>query len=310
MKIGLVVYPDCLVSGLLGFSDVLAAANLRAGRRIFSFCWLSERGGNMATANGLNLSTEQIGEPAVDAVLVPGAWRDAHTVLSDDDLGLVEALNRLPPDTQFWSYCTGVCLVARTGRLDGVPATTTWWLRELAGQQFMAVDWRPHHTLVHAAPYATASGVNGYLPLALAVLEAQCGAPMVEDIRRHMVLPRPEGRQTPMQDVPVLVQRGGWLRALIQHIEATPPSELDIPRLAAAMKMSPRTLQRRVLKESSYRCGKLVRLVKMNQVGEQLISTDRPLAVIGEALGFPDDASLRRSFRQMSGMTPREYRNR
>lgn len=310
MNIGLVVYPDCLPAGLFGFSDLLTAANLRAGRRVFSFCWLSEQGGAVSITDGLSLATERIGETLLDAVLVPGAWRDSHTVLDDGDQGLVEALNRLPPATQFLSYCTGVCLVARTGRLDGVPATTTWWLRELVGQQFTSVDWRPHQTLVQASPYATASGVNGYLPLALSLLEAHCGAAMVEDIRRYMVLPRPEGRQTPLQDVPVLVQRGGWLRTLIQRIEAMPPSELGIPRLAAVMNTSPRTLQRRVLQESGYRCGELMRLVKINQVGEQLLSTDRPLAVIGDALGFSDDASLRRRFRQVSGMTPREYRNR
>lgn len=309
MKIGLVVYSDCLPAGLFGFSDVLMAANRRAGRRLFSFCWLSEQGGDTSTANGLNLATEQIGASTIDAVLVPGAWRDAHTALTDEDLGLVEALSELPPSTRFWSYCTGVLLVARTGRLNGCPATTTWWLRELAGKQFTSVQWRFHQTLVQDPHCSTASGVNGYLPLALAILERQCGPTMVEDIRRHMVLPRPESRQTPLQDVPVLVQRSGWLRELIQQIETARPTELDIPRLAAAMNTSPRTLQRRVLQESGYRCGELMRLVKMNQVGELLVSTDRPLAAICNTLGYPDDASLRRSFRQVSGLTPRAYRN-
>ncbi|MFY0665793.1 MAG: helix-turn-helix domain-containing protein [Natronospirillum sp.] len=308
MKIGLVVYPDCLPAGLLAFSDLLLAANLRVGRRAFSFCWLSEEGGPVATANGLPLQTEKLAGANIDAVLIPGAWRDRETAISDADQGLIHALKNMPQSTGFWGYCTGVVLLARTGRLDNTPATTTWWLRELTGEKFPAVQWRPHETLVYSKAYATASGVNGYLPLALAVIADECGAPVVEDIRRHMVLPRPEGRQTPLQDVSILIQRGGWLRSLIQHIEATPATELDTTTLATAMNTSPRTLQRRVLEKSGYSCGKLMRLVKMNQVGEQLISTERSVAVIAHELGFADEASLRRSFRQVSGMTLGQYR--
>lgn len=308
MRIGLIVYPDCLPAGLFGFSDLLLAANLRLGRQRFSFHWLSERGGQLVNANGLPLETEPLGERPVDGVLVPGAWRDATTALSDNDQGLVDALARLPSETRLWSYCTGVCLVARTGRLDTCPATTTWWLRDLAGRRFPSVDWKPHQTLVYGESHATASGVNGYLPLALALLEELCGASLVDDIRRHMVLPRPEDRHTPLQDVPGLLQRGGWMRALVQAIEGTPAFDLNTAGLATAMNTSTRTLQRRVLRESGYRCGELMRLVKLNQVGEQLITTDRALAVIGDALGFPDEASLRRSFRQVAGMTPGDYR--
>ncbi|WP_092383671.1 GlxA family transcriptional regulator [Halopseudomonas salegens] len=308
MNIGLVVYPDCLLAGLLAFSDLLLAANLRADRRHFSFSWLSEQGGDVDTAKGISLQTEKLAEASVDAVLVPGAWRDGEAALAPSDKDLVQALRSLPRTTRYWSYCTGVILVASAGRLDGSPATTTWWLRELAGQQFPAVQWKPHETLVYSSENATASGVNGYLPLALAILEAECGASMVEDIRRYMVLPRPEGRQTPLQDIPALIQRGGWLRSLIRHIEATPASDLATLRLAAAMNTSARTLQRRVLVESGYSCGKLMRLVKLNQVGEQLITSARSVAGIAHELGFADESSLRRSFRQVSGMTPGQYR--
>lgn len=308
MKIGLVVYSDCLPAGLLAFSDMLTAANLRSGRRTFSFSWLSEYGGEVATRNGLTVATQAINAAKVDAVLVPGAWRDTNTALNKGDLDLVTALKRLPDTTQLWSYCTGVCLIAQTGRLDGVSATTTWWLRELVGQQFPRVDWKPHETLVKASYCITASGVNGYLPLALELIQAECGAAMVEGIRRHMMLPRPQGRQTPLQDVPELVQRSNWLRRLIQQIESTPAADLAISPLASAMNTSARTLQRRVVQESDYRCGQLMRLVKINQVGEQLISTSKPLATIGHALGFTDEASLRRSFRQVSGVTPGAYR--
>lgn len=308
MNIGLLLYRDCLPAGLFGFSDLLMAVNQRAGRELFRCQWVSEAGGPLQTANGIALATERLGASRLDGVVVPGAWRDADNAVADADAGLVESLAGLPASTRLWSYCTGVCLVAGTGRLDGVPATTTWWLRDLAGSRFPLVDWRPHQTLVRTGHDDTAAGVNGYLPLGLALLEEQCGGQAVEEIRRHMVLPRPEDHHTPLQDVPGLFRQSLWLRDVIRWVERTPAHGLIIDRLAEFMSTSSRTLQRRVLRESGHRCGQLMRLVKLNQVGEQLISTDRPLAAIGDALGFQDEASLRRSFRQVSGMTPGEYR--
>lgn len=308
MRIGLLLYPDCMPAGLFGFSDLLLAASLRSGQKTFEFDWVSEQGGTIRTANGISLETKPLSQQPLDALVIPGAWRDTDTVIHPHDAIVVAAIRRLPATTRLWSYCTGVCLAAQTRGLDGLPATTTWWLRDRAARAFPDIHWKPNQTLVYTDTHATASGVHGYLPLALAVLEEYLGTTIVEEVRRYMVLPRPATCHTPFQELPLLIQRGGWLRKVIQWIEHTPANRQNIAALANAMRTSPRTLQRRVLRESGYRCGKLMRLVKLNQVGDRLISSEQPLSLIANNLGFADDASLRRSFRQVSGMTPREYR--
>ncbi|RUO25554.1 hypothetical protein CWE09_02130 [Aliidiomarina minuta] len=310
LTIGLLVYPDCLPAGLFAFADILRASNLHEGSKRFKVCWLSVRGGEVSAAPGLSVTTEPLQASSIDVLLVPGAWRDAENVISQKDSELVQSLKQLPSQVRLFGYCTGVIILARAGRLDGMSATTTWWLHELAGQTFPSVSWKPHETLVYTSTHATASGVHGYLPLALAFIEERCGTSMVNGIRRHMVLPRPEGRETPLQEVPMLLQRSSWVRSLIQLIEVTSPENLAIVHLAEALNIAPRTLQRRTLKETGISCGKLMRLVKMNQVGEQLITTDRSVAMIASAIGFRDEASLRRSFRQVVGMTPGAYRKR
>lgn len=40
MKIGLLVYPGCVVYGLFAFAELLEVANKRAGKSLFSILWL------------------------------------------------------------------------------------------------------------------------------------------------------------------------------------------------------------------------------------------------------------------------------
>jgi len=51
-----------------------------------------------------------------------------------------------------------------------------------------------------------------------------------------------------------------------------------------------------------------MRMVKLNQASESLILTNMSISAISEQLGFVDDTTFRRSFKNVSGYTPGDYR--
>ncbi|TVV42651.1 GlxA family transcriptional regulator [Thalassolituus sp. C2-1] len=308
MNIGLLLYPDCIPAGLFAFADLLTACNLRLGKRQFRITWLSEPGGALPVANGQTLDTLALAANPPDALLIPGAWRDRHQVIQASDQALVNTLQRLPDNTQLWSYCTGVCLLARSGRLDQHNATTTWWLKDTVSQAFPQVHWSLQHSCLFDEHLATASGVNGYLPIALKLISRHCGAALAEEIRRYMVLPRPNEQNNPFQQLPLLLQQSELLRRIIQWVEQTPAQQVQTSALADHLHLTPATLARRVKQESTMTCAQLLRLIKLNQVSDQLQTSNRSISEISHMLGFVDDSSLRRSFRQLTGLTPGEYR--
>ena len=308
MKIGLLLYPDCIPSGLLAFSELLIAANMRMGTATFEFSWLSEHGGTASCRNGLELSTEKLGSEPIDGLLVPGAWRDQSSVVQDSDRTLVQAMSNLDRRVFLMSYCTGVHLVAQTGRLDHHPATTTWWLLDSVRHRFPDVQWKMNNTLVRNTQNATASGVNGYLPIALALIARLGGENVAEDIRKYMVLPRPVQHNTPFQQLPQLLQQGPWIRDIFMWVEKTPATQLRTTELARHLNMTPRTLGRQMSAITGYKSAELMRLIKLNQVSDQLIGTNKTIDAISDDLGFSDNTSLRRSFSKLTGFTPGEYR--
>ncbi|MBL3824286.1 MULTISPECIES: GlxA family transcriptional regulator [unclassified Marinobacter] len=316
MKIGLLLYSDCIPSGLFAFSDLLNAANLRMGSSVFEWCWLSLHGQPVSCANGLELSAGKLENAEVDALLIPGAWRDQSSIHSPKDASLVQALKALGEirfkkqgkKPAILSYCTGVYLAASSGRLNHQTATTTWWLLDTIREQFPDVQWQLNRTFVMDEDNATAAGVNGHLPIALSLIEKHCGKQVASEIQQYMVLPRPVERNTPFQKLPELIQQNAFVREVFHWVEQTPYTRLKTTALADHLHITQRTLSRKIDSLTGYNTAQLMRLIKLNQISEQLISTNKSIYQISDELGFADDTSLRRSFKRITNMTPGEYR--
>ena len=308
MKIGLLLYPDCIPSGLFAFSDLLLAANMRVGKPLFECCWVSERGKPFVCANGMELSASKLQNVDIDALVIPGSWRDQSNIHNAKDENLVHTIATLDKKIQVLSYCTGVYLAARSGRLKKQTATTTWWLLDTIREHFPDIQWQLNSTFVLNKRNATAAGVTGSLPIAMALIEQQCGNQIANEIQQYMVLPRPVERNTPFQALPALIQQNQFLRDVFHWVEKCPYTELKASLLAEHLNTTPRTLSRKIISMTGYKSARLLRLIKLNQVSDQLISTNKSIDTISIQLGFSDNTSLRRSFKQITGMTPGEYR--
>jgi transcriptional regulator GlxA family with amidase domain len=299
-------------AGLLAFADLLHAANRRSGKPVFEPVFVALKEGPVECAHGQALgATCALGEAAPDAVLVPGFWgesaRQVEAVLEQNG-ALVRALAQLPKNAGIWSYCTGVGLAAATGRLNGQAATVTWWLADLARLRFPKVRWQTESTDVWHERNATASGVNGYLPIAQAVIEKRLSADAYRELAKLMVLPRPERRHHAFRTMNLIEQPNRLLRRLHGLAEQLPAAELTLKRLAQELNTTERTLARKVAAATGQPVASYVRCLKLNQVSERLIHTSLPASTISAELGFSSDSGMRRMFKELTSLTPAQYR--
>ncbi|MBM7060584.1 helix-turn-helix domain-containing protein [Pseudomonas sp. UL073] len=314
LRIGLLLYPDCMPAGLFAFADLLHASNRRVGRTLFEARHVALHAGPVACAHGVSLlATDSLERVELDALLVPGFWAESAPqvdALLDAHLALVRALAEAGKRLQLWSYCTGVCLLAAAGRLNGQPATVTWWLAETMRQRHAKVHWQSEQNCIFNAKTATASGVNGYLPIAQALIERRVSAAIFRDLTRLMVLPRPALPHAAFQGASLMEQSGTLLRQLHALIEQLPAEQIRVAVLASRLGISERTLARRVSSETGRPLATFARRVKLNQVSERLTLTALPVSSISAELGFSSDSNLRRMFKELTGLTPAEYRQK
>src|SRR3990167_6810647 len=311
-KIGLLLYPSCMPAGLFAFADLLVAANRRIGQPRFQLCWVGLDSQPVDCAQGMRLQPQSsLAQAACTAVLIPGLWAysQARIVRAlEANGGLLRVLAQLPRTTQLWSYCTGVCLLAQSGRLNGERATATWWLAPSLQTRFPTVDWQFEQAHITNRLNMTASGVSGYLSIARALIEQQMGEATYRDIARLMVLPRPAPATSVLRSIDLMENADPLLRRLHLLVERLPAQQLSVQRLADELAVSARTLARRVQALTGNAVSEQVRLIKLNQAGERLIVTSDSVSRISAALGYSDESSFRRTFKQVTGMTPATYR--
>ncbi len=316
LRIGLLLYPDCLPTGLFAFADLLHAANRRTGRCLFDarFVAIGGDAGREAApaAHGLRLEgMAAFAADRFDAVLVPGFWAESPgqvTAAIERQSALVEALAACPPRLSCWAYCTGVAWLAASGRLDGEPATTTWWLADTMQARYPDVAWRCEQDLVSTPRSMTAGGVNGHHAIAQAVVERHMPPALFRDLARMMVLPRPVQPHPAFRAMSLIEQRSGLLRRLHALIEATPAERLTAAALAEPLAMSERTLSRKVMRETGMAVAAHARRVKLNQVSERLLLTRASVSRIAAELGFSSESNLGRMFKAATGLSPQAYR--
>lgn len=82
LRIGLLLFPDCMPAGLLSFADLMHATNRRTGRMIFETCFVGLQTGPVECGHGVTLNaTDKVNSSELDAILVPGFWAEsAHHV--------------------------------------------------------------------------------------------------------------------------------------------------------------------------------------------------------------------------------------
>ena len=312
LRLGLLLYPQCMPAGLFAVADLVAAASLRAGRALFDIRWLSLDGRPVACAHGQTLSPQaSLVAAEVDAVLVPGLWTSAEADLLtflQTQSELITVLQRLPAGTALWSYCTGVALLAASGRLSEQPATATWWLAPLLERLFPRVEWHFDEPLVLGEQVCTAAGASGHLPLLLQQLAWRMDEGALRELQELLMLPQPRQRHAAFRSVELLTLQDPWLRRLLLWAQRTPAMTLNLKSAAAQMNSSPRSLCRHVRLSTGVAAGEWLRLIKLRQAAERLARGTEPMKTLCAALGFSGEPALHRMFKRATGLTPAAYR--
>ena len=94
-------------------------------------------------------------------------------------------------------------------------------------------------------------------------------------------------------------------QALIAHAEAAHSAD----QLSKLLHMSTRTLHRQ-LKDEGASLQQLKDETRRERASELLFRTDRPIKQVAAAVGFRNEKSFIRAFRQWTGASPAEFRGR
>lgn len=116
--------------------------------------------------------------PKLDIVMIPGGGGTRREVNNADFVAGFKALAQATP--QVASICTGSAVLARTGLIDGVRATTNKMSWKWATGQGAKVLWVPRARWVEDGKFISSSGISAGTDMALALIARLYGKAMAQ----------------------------------------------------------------------------------------------------------------------------------
>lgn len=145
---------------------------------------LGEKTGLVKPRNGPAVQVEQTlaSAGALDLFIIPGGGGTRREVAN---MALISSIRTLAEQTpKVASVCTGAALLAQTGLLNGLRATTNKMAFDWVSSQGTDVLWIPDARWVDSGKYATSSGVSAGTDLALALIQQLFDRETAEGIAR------------------------------------------------------------------------------------------------------------------------------
>ncbi|MCR6490449.1 helix-turn-helix domain-containing protein [Amycolatopsis sp. OK19-0408] len=208
------------------------------------------------------------------------------------------------------SICSGAFVLAETGLLDGLRATTHWAAAPELARRFPAVDVDPDVLYVDNGQFLSSAGAAAGLDLCLHLIRRDHGSAVAADAARLSVMPlEREGGQAQfiVHDRPP-APRGSELEPVLTWLEANCAAELTLAEIAARVGMSTRTLNRRFREQTGTTPLQWLLRARVRRAQHLLEATGDPVDRIAGDVGFGSPTAFRERFKRIVGTSPQAYR--
>ncbi len=158
-----------------GFTSLDFIGPVEALQRIpeYSIRYFSPEGGAVSNGKGLNLATEPMADIRPGILLVPGGFGTRKLV---NDGAFISALRKAAEESAYClTVCTGSALLAKTGLLDGLAATSNKRAFDWVVSVNPRVRWQRRARWAKNGKYYSSSGVSAGIDMALGFISDRFG---------------------------------------------------------------------------------------------------------------------------------------
>lgn len=304
----LLATPGVSVFGLGLVGKVFAA---RPGLPEFTLTICAKRPGDLVTDLGLPMRVEAGLDALREADLL--LLLPADTSTEPPSAELVRAVTAAHASGSLVAaFCSGTFLLAATGLLDGLRATTHWSLADELAARHPLVTVLPDTLYADEGSIVTGAGAAAGLDLCLHLLRREYGTAVANAVAREVVVaPHRDGDRA--QYIPGLVPSddgsggervGEAMEWALRHLDRP----LAVQDLAERALMSRRTFARRFSETIGTTPHAWIRARRLDRAEELLETTSLPVEQVARLAGFGSVSVLRELFARRRRLSPSAYR--
>jgi AraC family transcriptional regulator, transcriptional activator FtrA len=276
----------------------------------YEFRVVSVANGPIRTTGGIELraSTNLRHVREAGLVVLPG-WSDKNEV---PPTPLLRALRAAYANgARIMSICSGAYVLAATGLLDGLEATTHWRYTEHFASMYPNISVQPDVLYIDNGQLLTSAGSAAGIDLGLHVIRRDYGSAIAAEVARRLVTPpfREGGqsqfiRRSELSAPPSSDAFGDTLAWAAKHLDR----HITVADLAARSHMSSRTFARNFTSEIGTTPLAWLLALRLRRAQELLETTSLALPNVATSAGFATVETMRHHFRKSLGTSPARYR--
>lgn len=212
------------------------------------------------------------------------------------------------------SSCSGAVLLARTGLLEGLDATSHWAYCEALRRDHPGTRWHPERGLLFAGAgqriVMAGSGVAWH-QLAMALISRFAGAEAAMQVARINLIDL--GATSPIAyaslrhgaqaEDPAIAAAQAWAAEHYRH-------EAPVAQMALVSGLTERTFKRRFAQATGMAPLDYVHHLRLEEAKQMLESEGESIESIALEVGYRDASFFNRLFRRKVMMSPTQYRRR
>lgn len=323
--VAILAMPETTASVIYGMYDLFMSAGRdwgvivdgRPGPQVMRPTIVSRHGESFVAVNDVRVTPQALLEDGVgaDIVCVPELLVSPNEPIDGRFLEEIAWLRRCySAGSILATTCSGAILLAETGLLDGLEATTHWAYCDALKTRHPQVKVKPQAALVSSGEgqrLVMAGGGTTWLDLALLLIARFAGIDVAMQVARvnlidwHAIGQQPFARlaRTRQSDDAIVGRCQEWIAS--HHREHAPVAAMV--RLSG---LAERSFNRRFKLATGLSPLEYVHTLRLEEAKQLLESSDDPVEAIAENVGYEDAAFFGRLFRRKVNLTPAQYRKR
>ena len=205
--------------------------------------------------------------------------------------------------------CTGTFLLADSGLLNGLSATTTWWLEDLFHQRYPQIDLDIDHLIVEHQRLISSGTAMAYMDLAINLVEKLLGGKYAHLCRKYLLMENSQKTQTPYRRISSS-QKDPFLQTANRFLLANLHTQLSIETIASKLSISSRTMNRRFKQLTGDSPLQHLQKLRIERSKFLLETSNLAMTEVMDRVGYRDSSSFGAIFKRYTGLTPGQYRQR
>lgn len=253
-----------------------------------------------------------VGEVAkTDLIIIPAIHGDPHEAVERNRDFIPWIVEMRTHGAEVASLCVGAFFLAATGLLTGRECSTHWMHAADFRRMFPDVHLVEDRIMTESDGLYTSGGAYSAVNLLLYLVEKHAGRDIailaakafMVDIDRHSQSPFIifKGQRAHGDDLVIAIQ---------DTIETRFGEKLTVEQLAESVSLARRSLERRFRKATGNSVAQYLQRVRVEAAKKQLETGASSIVEVMHEVGYTDVKAFRKVFRDLTGMTPLDYRRK